>query len=88
MFSRETALHDLAKVCYDTNASKDELFENGVKIVRRMYGATSNKNILNDLRFVKYKAAAKTNSVKIEALPPTEAAARQHCYRVYHQIQI
>lgn len=42
---------------------------------------------LNELRFEHYQLAANKSTFKLEKLPPTEGAAAQHSYRVYHQIQ-
>jgi len=42
---------------------------------------------LNDLRFLHFERSTATNSFKLDNLPPTEEAAKQHCLRVYLQVQ-
>lgn len=42
---------------------------------------------MNELRFIKYQDVTIKKSFKLENLPPTEEAAKQHCYRAYFYLQ-
>lgn len=43
---------------------------------------------LNELRFIQFERLINKASFKLQSLPPTEAAAREHCKRCYLQVQI
>lgn len=70
------------------DAEVDELVESGCTIIGAMYGNKLNSISLNKLRFLLYKKKClKSTTFKLESLPPTIAAAKEHIFRVYLQVQ-
>ena len=71
-------------------SSKEEVAEAGEKFLLALYKAESYES-LNKYRGVAYRknvAKVKLNSqFKLESLPPTSEAAKQHSFRVYFQVQ-
>ena len=71
-------------------SSQDEVAEAGEKFLLALYNAESHGS-LNKYRGVNYKRrVAKmklSNQFKLETLPPTSEAARQHSMRTYLQVQ-
>ncbi|KAE8752846.1 hypothetical protein FOCC_FOCC000584, partial [Frankliniella occidentalis] len=71
--------------------SHDAVAAAGEKILLAIYGVPAQPN-LNKARFHLYRRTIARQSVRanflLESLPPTSAAARQHSFRTYHQIQM
>ena len=72
--------------------SHDTIFENGIKFLLFLYGAPAKTTSIDEYRYVAFAKAVANNTkslkpVKLESLPPTSDAARQHFYRVYLQVQ-
>ena len=61
----------------------------GERLMASLFKAGSEEDTLDQLRLVKCrdKVATGTKQVEPKSLPPTSAAAKQHSYRVYHQVQ-
>lgn len=58
------------------------------KFIIALYGAKpKDKYSLEQWRFHCFRKAVSKNSFNLASLPPTRAAARQHAFRVYHQVQ-
>ena len=70
------------------NQSKEQIFQNGIKCLLAIYKAPKRMKSLNALRFHKFsRSVVNKKTAKLASLPPTEDAARYHCYRVYFQDQ-
>ncbi|KAK3917829.1 Chromosome-associated kinesin KIF4 [Frankliniella fusca] len=82
-------LRKLAQVFYNTLSSKAEVAAAGEAFILTWYGISAPN--LDKARYKAYvrKIAKKSVASKIDLalLPPTSAAAIQHCLRVYHQVQ-
>ena len=52
-----------------------------------MYNNDKNITDLNDLRFVNFKKSSSRSSFKLENLPPTEDAGKQHSFCTFQQLQ-
>ncbi|KAJ8733220.1 hypothetical protein PYW08_001518 [Mythimna loreyi] len=68
------------------NAQPDDLDDAGEKNFVKMYGGKLPKS-LNDLRYEGFARSITKSKYNLCSLPPTKAAARQHSFRVYHQVQ-
>lgn len=83
-------VHDDAETFSQPESSKEAIAIAGERFLLRLYGAV-NESSLNDLRYSLYcKATAKlslTSKFVLASLPPTSAAAREHSFRVYLQVQ-
>lgn len=71
----------------DPAASPQDITEAGEKFLVVLYGGNHQTTTLNKLRFHSYVTAAYKVSGNIASLPPTEAAASQHSFRTFHQVQ-
>lgn len=72
--------------------SHESIFENGITFLLSLYGAPEKTTCIDEYRYVSFAKAVANNTktlkpVKLESLPPTSDAARQHFYRVYLQVQ-
>lgn len=72
--------------------TEDTIFESGITFLLSLYGASEKITCINKFRYLTFAKAVATNTktlkaVKLENLPPTADAARQHFYRVYLQVQ-
>lgn len=82
---------------YEAKIDRDMLDNNSFTIVANMYSTqTDKKQIkkmgktdlkLHDLRYVQFTRQSLKSKCKLENLPPTEGALRQHAYRTYFQLQ-
>lgn len=88
MFEKRPDLHLSAEFFQQENCSQQLIFENGVHILLAMYGAPKSENSLDNHRYLSFAKSTRFNrAVKLPSLPPTTAAAQQHLYRVYYQVQ-
>lgn len=93
---KNKALHPLINSFYVSqtakgfNTKKDEIKENTLAITMALYRAPPSVKTLSELRYYYFKklSSSKNSSFKLESLPPTEAAAAQHGYRTFLQIQM
>ena len=72
---------------YNPNFNRAEIAVCGNKIIARMYSNDKNITDLNDLRFLKFVKSSSRSSFKLENLPPTEGAGKQHSFRTFQQLQ-
>ena len=83
-----------AEVFLDNSTDKelldhqDLISQTGERLLVSLYKGKVT-DTLDHLRLVKYhdKLSTGTRQVQPKSLPPTSAAATQHCYRVYYQVQ-
>ncbi len=73
-----------------THSTKENVAAAGEQFLLRLYGAQKT-DTLDKYRYIAYNRsishASLSTTFKLEALPPTSAAARQHSYRTYHTVQ-
>ena len=87
MISSSKELQKIAENFNDPNVNARVIKERGNRILLALYGSKNQNDSLNDFRFVKFKKLSARQSFQLQSLPPTESAAAQHHYRVYHQVQ-
>jgi len=81
---------DFLDVFKSSESSKDSISMAGEKFLLKLYGARSVAT-LDKYRYTCYNRSigrsSLTSSFKLESLPPTSAAARQHSFRTYLTVQ-
>nr|CAI5843459.1 unnamed protein product [Callosobruchus analis] len=70
----------------DSSATQNEIALAGERILVSLYNGRPN-DTLSGLRYAGFARSLTKSKYNLASLPPTEAAARQHSLRVYHQIQ-
>ena len=89
LLQNNQVLRDQVKIFNQKDASRNAIKDAGEKFILKWYGSKSKS--LNELRYFMYnKIIAKkklSTSFQLASLPPTSAAAEQHSYRVYLQVQ-
>ena len=80
------AVRKIAKEFEQDDALLDIEFT-GLGLFKKLYNGRENES-LNELRYARYMnaIAGSLQSVRPEALPPAESAARFHCQRIYLQV--
>ena len=73
----------LVESFYDRHSSKKIIANNGIQLIAQLYKKKSERKAnsinLNELRYKRFQKAAHSGSFDFKNLPPTEAAASQHC---------
>ena len=77
----------LEEVLLDSYSTPDAVALAGEEILLALYGATSTTLSLNPHRRHLFMKEVATCLIQLGALPPTSAAAREHYWHVYHQVQ-
>ncbi|KMQ85933.1 hypothetical protein RF55_15251 [Lasius niger] len=81
-------LKELVQVFKNQDANPEVIAEAGERFLLILYGYSGVKSMsLNNYRHQCFAKSAYKNKFNIALLPPTEAAARQHSFRTYHQVQ-
>ncbi|CAG9812819.1 unnamed protein product [Phaedon cochleariae] len=81
-------LADVVSVFKNPEATPESIATAGERFLVNLYGFTGRTEpSINRLRYINYAKAAFKTSSKIAALPPSAAAATQHSFRVYLQVQ-
>lgn len=96
MLFRHEKLLQLGSVFYNVNATSDEIANSAYELIRGMYSNKAEKKLiekssnftLSDLRYLHFSKAKLKSKFSLEALPPTEGAAKHHAFRVFYQIQL
>lgn len=89
LFEKSHDLIDCAEVFKKINCSPDIILTNGIRFLLAMYGAPKKFDSIENYRYVSFVKYTRNNkNVNLSCLPPTSAAAYQHLYRVYYQIQV
>lgn len=90
LFSKLDNVHfkNSAEIFCSPNSSEDSIIKAGIEVITSLYNGKANET-LNKLRYRKFTEKAKrgTLTISCKALPPTEAAAKFHCLRVFYQVQ-
>nr|CAH7731434.1 unnamed protein product [Callosobruchus chinensis] len=71
---------------HDSSATQDEIALAGEKILVSLNNGRPN-DTLSGLRYTGFVRSLTKSKYNLASLPPTEAAAREHSPRVYHQVQ-
>ena len=80
-------LIEIAGKVFDVDSS-DVVAKFGIQLLIRMYGGFAFET-LDIMRYRKFASKVVSNSVsflQIQTLPPTTAAAEQHCKRTFYQV--
>ena len=84
-------LSEVIQAFKNPNADPEIIAKAGERFLLELYSYSDVKNkksmSLNDYRYECFIKSAYKSKFNIASLPPTEAAARQHSFRTYHQIQ-
>ena len=84
-------LHSTIKAVFlDGNSNADDIARAVEHFALQMYGAKVSCSVHKLRHLTYFKAIGNSNlstSFKLECLPPTSAALRQHSYRTYHAVQ-
>lgn len=87
LFLNDYNLQKLAEKFYDVNASQSEIENCGNKIIAALYSTKKESQILQELRFIHFQKCTSKKLCKLESLPPTTGAAKQHSFRTFYQMQ-
>ena len=85
--SDDVVLQKKAQHFYNLSVNPDVLAASANDIVSQMYGSKNDKKTLRERRFFNFQKSALKGSLKLENLPPTEGATKQHAYRSYLRFQ-
>lgn len=81
-------LNEVIQEFKNPNADPEIIAKAGERFLLALYGYSGVKSMsLNNYRYACFTKSAYKNKFNIASLPPTEAAARQHSFRTYHQVQ-
>lgn len=89
LFEKCHDLVNIAEVFRNTDSSSDIILINGIHFMLAMYGALKIIDSIDRFRYLSFLKNTRSNRrVNLSCLPPTTAAAYQHLYRVYYQVQV
>jgi len=84
---RPYLLHSI-ETFYDPIASKDNICKAGEMFILALYNASEKETNLDNYRYQCFAKNVSSSKNVLLTIPPSEAAAREHSFRVYHQIQM
>lgn len=88
LFTKRQDLRAAAQIFNHSDASRESVSSDGIRIFLAVYGAPVNQDDLGEYRYQCFmKAVGRNKSVQLSMLPPTVDAAKEHLYRVYYQVQ-
>lgn len=87
LFKKQAVLQGIADIFNSPSSSHEAVAAAGNKIFLALYNAPRKQTSLNMHRYNAFTKSVSNAKPDLSALPPTEGAARQHAFRVYHQIQ-
>lgn len=87
LFKKQAALQAIDDIFNSPSSSREAVAAAGNKIFLALYNAPRKQTSLNMHRYNAFTKSVSNAKPDLSALPPTEGAARQHAFRVYHQIQ-
>ena len=74
------------------DSTREEVAFAGEKFLLILYRASPRVKSLDEQRYILYNRSVSKASItsvfKLESLPPSTAAAKFHCYRAYHTVQL
>jgi hypothetical protein len=84
-------LNEIIQVFKNPNADPEIIAKAGERVLLELYSYSTVKSkksmSLNNYRYACFTTSAFKSKFNIASLPPTQAAARQHSSRTYHQVQ-
>ncbi len=86
LMEKHEELKDLVAVFKEPSAESAKIAEAGKNFILHLYGHNECES-LSDLRYVCYAQSLIKSKFTLASLPPTDAAARFHSLRTYHQVQ-
>lgn len=88
MFEKQD-LVDCAEVFKESTSTPQAVITNGIRFLLSVYGAPKKIKCLDKFRYLSFvKNTHNKKRVQLACLPPTSAAAHQHLFRVYYQVQV
>ena len=91
LLEKNPKLREQMSVFNDRFAEPEAIAKAGEIFLLALYGADRNVETLDKLRFYMYNRTIGLQSlskvIQLARLPPTSAAARQHSFRTFHQVQ-
>jgi hypothetical protein len=85
-------LRSVVDVFNNCNSSPDDISLAGETFLLALYGAGKGVTSLDEQRYFMYHTSVAKQGLnrnfQLATLPPTSAAAKQHSYRVFHQVQL
>ncbi|KAJ8678207.1 hypothetical protein QAD02_013994 [Eretmocerus hayati] len=88
LFQKNLNLVELAEKFNDKDAGVQDLINNGIIIISRIYDPGSDSTDLDEMRYRFFRAKTTKLSFGLEHLPPSNKAAKQHILRAYFQVQL
>lgn len=88
IFQQRQDLHDISGVFTNHNSTHEAIAEAGTRFFLGLYGANIKETNLNLHRYNSFVRSVTNIKPDISSLPPTAGAAKQHSFRVYHQVQL
>jgi hypothetical protein len=95
LLENDLKLRHTVAIFNDCQSSPEEIASAGETFLLSLYGTGKGVNSLNtldELRYFMYHRLISkqglNNNFQLAALPPTSAAAKQHSFRVFHQVQL
>ena len=83
---KKPKLQDRTAVFMDPNAEPLEIEKAGEKMLVALYKGNDVQS-LDELRYIAYGRSMTKSKFNLACLPPTTAAAREHSFRTFHQVQ-
>ncbi|CAG9820707.1 unnamed protein product [Phaedon cochleariae] len=80
-------LNEIIEVFKDESADANAIAVAGENFLIKLYGVSQKDSSLDFLRYQQFSRSATKSKFNLASLPPTAAAAKQHSFRTYHQVQ-
>lgn len=89
ILTKNSDLQLIVQTFYKPQSTESEIYAAGEKLILFLYSKDKKDSCLDELRYKRFVslAAHGSHEIRLAQLPPTKAAALQHCKRVYYQIQ-
>lgn len=89
LLDKKNELQDIVSIFLDENANGNNIDNAGQLFITTLYADKYEEIMsLDKLRYQLFAKSLMKKSFNLNYLPPTQAAARQHSLRTYHQIQM
>jgi len=89
LLDKKNELQDIVSIFLDDNANANDIDDAGQLFITTLYAdKCAEMSSLDKLRYQLFAKSLMKKSFNLASLPPTQAAARQHSLRTYHQIQM
>lgn len=92
LLKQSETLRNTVNIFNLATASHEDIATAGEDFMLKLYGCKESLNSLDQFRYLEYMRLTPRMRIdkpfNLAVLPPTSSAARQHSYRVYHQVQL